>query len=116
MTQDQVDAYIRTACTMIGGILMTSAGWTSEQVASLTTGVLGVSGLIFLGISLYGSWKAHSSAGIAKAAERSVSPIDKAKIAASLPNTTVVTTPEIAGTTPEANIVSNETHVVQGLA
>ena len=93
MNSDQVNAYIRTLCTLVGGTLMTSAGWSQGQVDSLTSGLLGLSGLIFLGVSVYGARKAHSVQG-------------RVASVASLPGTTIVTEPDIAKAAPQANVVS----------
>ena len=94
MNQDQINSYLRTFSTLVGGILVTSGYLTSDQAGVLTSGVLGLGGLAFLGFSLYGSYKAHSTAG-------------KMASVAAVPGTIVVTTPAIAAATPEVNVVSS---------
>ena len=108
MTEDQINGYIRTLCTILGTLSGTGLAITAGQIGTIQSGLLGISSLVFLGFSIYGSWKAHSAAGIATAADRSMTPAAKAQIAATVPGTTVVTTPAIANATPELNVVSRD--------
>lgn len=107
MTQDQVNGYIRTLCTILGTLSGAGLTITAGQVSTIQSGLLAVSSLVFLGISFYGQWQAHSAAGIATAANRSMTPAEKTQIAAAVPGTVVVTTPSIAAATPELNIKSS---------
>lgn len=105
MTQDQVAAYVRTACTALGvlagaGGLFSAFGLTlnADQIGTIQTGLLGVVSLAFLAYSLFGSWRAHSTTGIITSA-------------ASVPGTQIVTQPAIAQAAP-ANVVSSDDHRV----
>lgn len=109
MTQDQINSYIRTICTILSTLSGAGVALTAGQISTLESGLMGISSLVFLGISLYGSWKAHSVAGITSAADRTMSPDEKVIMAATAaPGTTIIASPALAAATPaQPNIVSS---------
>lgn len=90
MNQDQTLGLIRTLCTMAG----TALGYSATQTSQLTAAMLGLGSFIFFAVSIYGTYRANST---------------KSKIAstATIPSTTIVTTPELANSIPASNVVSN---------
>lgn len=91
INQDQINGFIRTACTLISAGL----GFTATQTTTLTSGLTGVASLVFLGISLYGTWKANTVES------------KTASVAATLPPTgQITTTPEIAAAVPSDKVVA----------
>ena len=63
MNQDLVNGYLRTLCSLLSATLVTKGILSADQASVLTTGALGVSGLVFLAISAYGTYRANSQKG-----------------------------------------------------
>jgi len=102
-----------------GGTLQLSPDDVSKIVSSFN-GIAFATKSIVDGVgTLVGSVSTLAAIGMAWWARHSISPKQAATVAADcLPNTTIITDPNVANSTPkQPNIVSNaETHVVQGLS